>query len=126
MILQRRSRAKTKKSGLFLLNVFFCKRIGFVIDVRRHCTNSASKSFITWEKGRSQHNQNCLFIRPTISLDILRGKQSNVEDYPADQVPVVPVLFTVVSWVIDHVLVVVHSCTDEKYHQHQDCSLLQR
>ena len=42
------------------------------------------------------------------------GKQSNVEDYPADQVPVVPVLFTVVSWVVDHVLVVVHSCTDEK------------
>ena len=94
--------------------MFFCRRIGFVIDVRRHCTNSASKSFINWEKGRSQPNQNCLFIRPTISLDILRGKQSNVEDYPTDQVPVVPVLFTVVSWVIDDVLVVVHSCTDEK------------
>ena len=47
-------------------------------------------------------------------MDILRGKQSNVEDYPTDQVPVVPVLFTVVSWVIDDVLVVVHSCTDEK------------
>ena len=35
-------------------------------------------------------------------------------NYPAYQVPVVPVLFTVVSWVVDHVLVVVHSCTDEK------------
>ena len=58
------------------------------------------------------------------------GKQSNVEDYPADQVPVVPVLFTVVSWVVDHVLVVVHSCTGEEKkhhkHQHQHCSLLLR
>ena len=47
-------------------------------------------------------------------MDILRGKQSNAKEYPAYQVPVVPILFTVVSWVIDDILVVVHSCTDEK------------